>query len=129
MAEKTQQKKKREIKDAGQRVVLQGFEVDALPIVRQLGKALGLNVKNMEEAKADKRLKALIEKLDLDGEDGVTVWVKAGQVKAESREEALDALLGSDVPGAFRAPNASAWRGQINRKPPEQVSLEVEVVD
>jgi hypothetical protein len=128
-AETEKAKRKREVKDAGERTVLMGIQLGGWSIVRELASAAGLKVKNMEEALRDKGLKAHIDRMGLDAEDGVTIWVKVGQVKADTREEAIDALLGSDLSGSFRAPNASAWRGQINRKPPEQVSLEVEVVD
>lgn len=122
-------KKPREIKDAGQRTVLRGVTVDALPIVKQLGKDRGLTVKNLEEAQRDKGLAAVVSQLGLDEDGNVTAWVRIGQVEADNRDQAVTAVVGEDEPGEFRAPNASAWRGRIVRKVPERVPLDVVIAD
>jgi hypothetical protein len=123
------EKRRREIKDAGQRTVLRGVEIDGWTIVRQIAKDRGLQVKNLEEAKRDKGLKAALDQLGLNEEGEVTVWVRVGQVEADSRDQAVTAVVGEDEPGQFRAPNASAWRGRVVRKVPERVQLDVEIAD
>lgn len=131
MAEKAEKpKKKREIKDAGHRTVLMGAVIDGLAVVKSLPQAQGLKFKTIEEAKHDKDLKAIIEKLGLNEEDELTVWVKVGQVKAPNGgEEAIVAALGGKVPGIFRTPPSSGWRGEIEYVVPAQVSLDVVVRD
>jgi len=141
MAEQ-ESKRKREIKDAGQRVVLTALPLEpewvAAQIVATRNREQGIEATDAQEAK---EAKALAKELpietvappDGDGElkdtKVVMGWVKLGQVKAEERGEAIDAVVGPEVPGSFRAPNASAWRGQTNRRPPKQVPLDIEVVD
>lgn len=122
-------RKPREIRDAGQRTVLRGIEIDGWTIVRQIAKDRGLQVKNLDEAKRDKGLKAALDQLGLNEEGEVTVWVRIGQVEADSRDQAVTAVVGEDEPGEFRAPNASAWRGRVVRKVPERVQLDVEIAD
>lgn len=122
-------KRSREIKDAGQRTVFRGLVIDGLPIVKQLAKDRGLTVKNLEEAKADKGLAAVVAQLGLDEDGNVLTWVRIGQVKAETREDAVDAVVGTKEPGQFRAPTASAWRGRVIRNIPAEIPLDVEVAD
>ncbi len=99
-------RKKREFKDAGQRVVLMAVN---LPL-----ESLGT-----------------LPPVDLSGENGlVTVWVQIGtSVVAANRREAVEAAVGPEIQGRFRAPGAAAWRGEIRRKPPTEQALEIEEVD
>lgn len=131
MAEKKEAKPKRsrQIKDAGERTVLAAVEYDSQEVACKLATAQGIDISKLDKAGVEKAVKPFLDRLDVLEGGGVLVWVKVGQVKADAREEAVDEVVGADVPGSFRAPNASAWRGQINRKPPTQVPLDVEVVD
>ena len=132
MAEKqesTKSKKTREVKDSGQRTVLAAVEYDSHEVAAKLAEAQGIKIDEMEQADPEKGINPFLAQLDVLEGGGVLLWVKLGQVEASTREQAIDAVVGPEVPGSFRAPNASAWRGQINRKPPTQVPLDVEVVD
>jgi hypothetical protein len=131
MAEKTKTTRKpREIKDAGQRTVLASIELDSHEIAARLAERAGHDIRKMKDEKdREKAIKPFLDMLEVLDGGGTTLWVKLGQVEADTREAAVNSILGPDVPGSFRAPNASAWRGQINRKPPEQIPLDIELVD
>jgi len=124
-------KKPRTTRGAGERVVLQGVTISPWDIVRAVARDRRIKVKNLEEARRDKALKALIDLLPIEGDDeDLTVWVQlGGPVQAEYREPAILAVLGGEVPGDYRAPNHSAWLGGKRFKEPSQVSLEVESLD
>jgi len=130
-AETTPARKPRTTRGAGERVVLQGVTISPWDIVRAVARDRGIKVKNLEEARRNKALKALIDLLPIEGDDeDLTVWVQLGApVKAEDREPAILAVLGGEVPGEYRAPNHSAWLGGKRYKDPEQIKLDVEDLD
>lgn len=122
-------KKPRKIPDAGERTVLVAVEVDAHGIAIQLAEQRGIDLKGKGKADIEKALKPILASLGINDGGGLNVWVKLGQVKADTREEAILEVLGGEVPGEYRAPNASAWRGGKRYKQPTQVALEVEDLD
>jgi hypothetical protein len=130
MAEKAkEQKRRREIKDAGQRTVVQGIELKADQVAQALAKATGIKVEGKNQEEIRKNLKPFFDRLGVSPEESVMVWVPVGQVQAETREAAVDSAVGEDTPGEFRAPNASAWRGRVVRRIPERVPLDVQIAD
>lgn len=122
-------RKPREIKDAGQRVVLAGFEIDAPKVASQLAHEAGIALGNLDAKAREKALKPFLDRLGAGPDDKVKVWAKIGQVVAEDREVAVAAVVGDKLPGDYRAPIASAWRGRVNREIPDEVPLNVTVVD
>lgn len=130
MAEKGKEtKRRREIKDAGQRTVLAAFEMGQQQVAGALAAAAGVDLKGLSEKDAEKALKPFIDRVAVPTGEKVQVWVKIGQVEADNRDQAVTAVVGEDEPGQFRAPNASAWRGRVVRKVPEHVQLHVEIAD
>lgn len=122
-------KKPREIKDAGQRTVLAAFEMGQQQVAGALAEAAGITLKGLSEKDAEKALKPFLDRVAVPTGEKVQVWVKIGQVKADGREDAVDQVVGEKLPGEYRAPNASAWRGRVSREIPDEVPLNVTVVD
>lgn len=122
-------KKPREIKDAGQRAVFAAFELDAPKVAAHLAGEAGIPLGNLDAKAREKALKPFLDRLGAGPDDKVQVWAKIGQVKAENREDAVEAIVGEKLPGDYRAPIASAWRGRVNREIPDEVPLNVSVID
>lgn len=132
MAEKKQapkpRAKRREVKDAGQRTVLAAIELRSNHVTKELARAAGVNVAAKDD-ELSKLLKPFYDRLGVGPDEPVQVWVKLGQVEADTREEAVNVVVGTEQPGEYRAPNASAWRGRVIRKIPDQIPLDVQVTD
>lgn len=122
-------RKPRQIKDAGQRTVLAAFEMGQAQVAHALAEAAGVVFKGLSDKDAEKALKPFLDRVAVAPEDKVKVWVKIGQVKADTREDAVDQVVGEKLPGDYRAPTASAWRGRVNREIPSDVPLNVTVTD
>lgn len=129
MPDEKPQKRPRKIPDAGERTVLVAIEVDSYFVAHNLAEQRGIDLKGKSKEDIKKALKPILESLGVNDGGGITVWAKLGQVKADTREEAILEVLGGEVPGDYRAPNASAWRGGKRYKQPTQVALEVEDLD
>lgn len=137
-------KRKREIRDAGQRVVFAGLQMDRKQVAELLAASMELPPlpgvpEPTKEDKADE-VNRMLELLKAGNEDGpVTIWVRVGEVvggkdgeapdKGEAVERAVDKPLGRKAPGRFRAPTLTHWRGEKRRKPPTAVPLDEEDVD
>lgn len=141
-APKAKKRAPRKIKDAGQRVVFAGLELDTDQIAKLLAESMRRPVApgaTPPDAQAQKAELAKVSEL-LSAEDGkVTVWVQVGETvegggehgisKPEAVARVVDEAMGTETPGRYRAPTMTAWRGEERRRPPAQVALEVEVVD
>lgn len=132
MAEKKEKKRaSREIKDAGQRLVFAGVALDANMIAGALSEAMAMP-DDVDDAEAKQALTQKALGL-LNAEDGgvVTVWVQVGAPVdgSPAKQAAIDKIVGEQTPGRFRSPTSTSWRGEVRRRPPRQVSLEVEVLD
>lgn len=125
MAEKKKQKKPRQVKDAGERVVLVGLPAEPMWLAEAL---VSMREPDFVDAEVTKAAKELVKSLPV--EDGkVMVWANLGQIEAGGIKAAVNGLVGIDVPGAFRAPPAAGWREQLNRKRPAQIALVDEITD
>jgi len=108
----TEQKKAREVKGSGERVVLQAVTLPTSAL-----KEAGFGSKDFPWPEGSVK----------DG--GVTVWVTLGTVKADTRREAVNEAVPATATGRFRAPSATAWRGEIQRSRPTEVPLDETEVD
>lgn len=142
MAEKDDKpaKKKREIKDAGQRIVFTALEFGLDEIATKLAEVM--QAPGLPGSEPSKPTKAEIEYakklLTPEAETGaVAVWVPIGQVdggkdgidKVDAIEKVVDEPMGREVPGRYRAPSKTAWRGEERRRRPSRMTLDREVVD
>ncbi|HEV2790337.1 MAG TPA: hypothetical protein VGV69_03460 [Solirubrobacterales bacterium] len=142
MAEKSEKpsesKKKREIKDAGQRIVFAALDFDVDEIARQL--AVIMQAPGLPGSEPKPPTKTEIEwakKLLTDKDGRVTLWVPIGEVdggkdgidKADAIEKVVDEPMGREVPGRYRAPTKTAWRGEERRVRPSTMQLDRQLVD
>lgn len=130
MAEKSgKQKKARVIKDAGQRLVFAGIPAAPEVIARMLAEAQFTDTADPEFKKAEADALRLLGDPPDDAE--ITIWVQVGEPVEGSldKQASIDSVVGPERIGRFRAPTATAWRGEVRRKVPTQVPLDVELVD
>jgi hypothetical protein len=140
--EKEPVKRRREIKDAGQRVVFAGLDLPSEIVIKALCESIklpplpGVNPPSEKEKEAElKRVLELLVGGDDDGKPTISVWVRVGgaidgsPTKPDAVWAAVDKPLGRKAPGRFRAPTLTHWRGEVRRKAPTAVPLDEEVVD
>lgn len=136
----TEKKISREIKDAGQRIVFAGLTMDRKAIAKLLAESMELPPLPGAPAptKDDKaaEVNRILELLAAGNDDGpVTVYVRVGEpvkgapTKPDAVALAVDKPMGRQVPGRFRAPSMTHWRGEMVRRAPTAVPLDSEFVD
>lgn len=136
------QKRPREIKDAGKRVVFAALDLPAELVTKALMDSIELPpLPGTKPSQKDREseLKRVLELLadggGYDGEKTLTVWVRVGKsvegspTKGEAVEAAVDKPLGRKAPGRFRVPSLTHWRGERRRTAPTAVPLDEEDVD
>jgi hypothetical protein len=114
-------------------VVLAGFELSSEKVADLLIEAgYGQTPDTLvgdDKGKRQKLREQVLKQLAQNGNGKVEVFAEVGTIRGADKRKAIEQHVGENTLGLYRAPNRSAWKGVVEKRPPKQTAPEVTVRD